>query len=129
MPAIKKKVIMKKDKQQFFRIDYDKQQLRKQRKERSLGDCDSFDYQLDKLTVFQIHQIDQRNSLAKLSIQQLKEALEKDLQNQELNSALSDLVTLLKEKGVSNYDALTMSERMRYKEEAWSVKHPVILAQ
>ena len=60
------------------------------------------------MTVFQIHQIDQRKNLAKLSIQQLKEALEKDLQDQGLKSALSDLVTLLKEKGVTNYDALTM---------------------
>jgi len=73
-----------------------------------LGECDSLDYQQDKLTVFQIHQIDQRKNLAKLSIQQLKEALEKDLQDQGLKSALSDLVTLLKEKGVTNYDALTM---------------------
>ena len=60
------------------------------------------------MTVFQIHQIDQRKNLAKLSIQHLKEALEKDLQDQGLKSALSDLVTLLKEKGVTNYDALTM---------------------
>lgn len=52
MPAIKKKVIFKKDKQQFFRIDYDKRQLRKQRKERSLGECDSLDIQRDELTVF-----------------------------------------------------------------------------